>query len=99
MVQGVREKVISAAADVVQAAVAQAEKEGVTSHLDYVQLNWADTLEPVDAFERSTVSSNEQGSGEGGRVVLLSGAMWVGRTRLIDNMVLGHDDVIGHVIS
>jgi len=97
-IQGINERVTSAAADAVTAATIQAEKEGVSARLDYVQLNWADTLEPVGDIEPSAGSSEELES-VGERAVILSGAMWVGRTRLIDNIILGRGDVVNRIIS
>lgn len=81
--EGVRERVKEAAERVVKEAQEEAtatQKDGVLMRLDYVELNWADTLEPV--VEATTASG-------GDRPVILSGALWVGRTRLIDNMIVG----------
>ncbi|KAK0501572.1 Pantoate-beta-alanine ligase [Armillaria luteobubalina] len=46
--------------------------------LDYVEMNDSDTFEPLDGAERA-----KEGA------VILSGAVWVGTTRLIDNIILG----------
>jgi pantoate--beta-alanine ligase len=94
LIRGINEKVTGAAADVVNAATVQAEKDGVAARLDYIQLNWADTLDPVGDFETSPGGSELRE-----RAVILSGAMWVGKTRLIDNMVLGPEGVVKQIIS
>jgi pantoate--beta-alanine ligase len=96
-IQGINEKVTGAAADFVNVVTIQAEKEGVAARLDYMQLNWADTLEPVGDIEPSAGSSGKPGWVEE-RAVILSGAMWVGRTRLIDNIILGREDVVNRII-
>ncbi|KAJ6581644.1 Pantoate-beta-alanine ligase [Mycena capillaripes] len=48
--------------------------------LDYIQLNDSDSLEPLE--ETRCMEMNSQ-------PVILSGALWIGTTRLIDNIVLG----------
>jgi pantoate--beta-alanine ligase len=74
----VRTQVRDAAKEVIQRAKECAEEEdGVSMRLDYIELNWADTLKPVEHVV------------DQGRPVILSGAIWVGRTRLIDNVILG----------
>jgi len=47
--------------------------------LDYIEMNDPETFDAVDWDTRS----------EDGRPVILSGAVWVGKTRLIDNILLG----------
>ncbi|KAJ7781988.1 hypothetical protein DFH07DRAFT_792208 [Mycena maculata] len=65
----------------VEHARAVVEGAGAAVRLDYIELNDSDTLEPVpDAARRTEAVS---------KPVILSGAMWVGQTRLIDNIVLG----------
>ncbi|KAG8908823.1 pantothenate synthase [Tulasnella sp. 403] len=63
--------------------VADAELDGsrknVSMRLDYIQMNDPETFEVMDGDVRK----------ESGRAVILSGALWVGRTRLIDNLLLG----------
>jgi pantoate--beta-alanine ligase len=60
---------------------------GVEMRLDYVEVNDSDSLEVVgDGKARAEY---------GIRPVLLSGAMWVGRTRLIDNLILGDPALLG----
>jgi len=86
--EDVRTQVRDAAEGVIQRAKESAEEEdGVSMRLDYIALNWADTLKPVERVD--------QGGHIGRRPVILSGAIWIGRTRLIDNLILGDDDVDG----
>lgn len=60
--------------------------------LDYISMNDPDTFEVLpDAISKA----DWEGSGDAGRPVILSGAMWVGRTRLIDNIVLGDAKKLG----
>lgn len=60
--------------------------------LDYVSMNDPETFEQLpSAITRSEWESSE----DEGRPVILSGAMWVGRTRLIDNIVLGDSKRLG----
>lgn len=49
--------------------------------LDYIEMNDSETFEVLD------VSSNNQLAGD--IPVIVSGALWVGKTRLIDNIVIG----------
>jgi len=62
-------------------------KAGVEMRLDYVELNDSDNFEVV-GDGRAKVDY-------GTRPVLLSGALWVGRTRLIDNLILGDPALLG----
>lgn len=56
--------------------------------LDYVEMNDPETFDALpDEAERRKWES--EGEGGEGRPVILSGALWVGRTRLIDNIILG----------
>ena len=60
-----------------------AAENGVHMKLDYVEMSDPWTLEPVPGSE--TRFSGERDD----RVFVLTGAVWVGGTRLIDNLVLG----------
>lgn len=62
-------------------------KAGVEIRLDYVEFNDSDSLEVV-GDDKTRVDY-------GTRPVLLSGALWVGRTRLIDNLILGDPALLG----
>jgi len=62
-------------------------EEGVEMKLDYVELNDSDSFEVVGGGETKV--------DYGTRPVLLSGALWVGRTRLIDNFILGDPALLG----
>ncbi|KAJ8695309.1 pantoate-beta-alanine ligase [Pleurotus ostreatus] len=58
---------------------------GVDIKLDYIQFNDWQSFEPLDG------SANQDNLNE---PVILSGAMWVGKTRLIDNIILGDESKI-----
>ncbi|EIW58567.1 Pantoate-beta-alanine ligase [Trametes versicolor FP-101664 SS1] len=67
--------------------------ESVDLRLDYIEMNDAESFEVLaDAVQRE-----EWEAGFAGRPVILSGAMWVGKTRLIDNIVLGGRHTLGIV--
>ncbi|OJA20457.1 hypothetical protein AZE42_06084 [Rhizopogon vesiculosus] len=59
----------------------QAFVHGVDMRLDYIEMNDSETFDVLDA------SSNNQLIGD--IPVIVSGALWVGKTRLIDNIVIG----------
>jgi pantoate--beta-alanine ligase len=59
----------------------EAKKRDVDVRLDYIEMN------DVDSFE--VVEDGEKRNGKEREAVILSGAIWVGKTRLIDNVVLG----------
>ncbi|KAF9645598.1 Pantoate-beta-alanine ligase [Thelephora ganbajun] len=63
------------------------DNAGVEMRLDYIELNDSDSLEVV-GDDKTKVDY-------GTRPVLLSGALWVGRTRLIDNLILGDPALLG----
>lgn len=48
--------------------------------LDYIEFNDSDSLEPLEGTRSMEKESQP---------VILSGALWIGKTRLIDNIVLG----------
>jgi pantoate--beta-alanine ligase len=60
---------------------------GVEMVLDYIEMNDSDSFEVV-GDERT---EDDYGTGP----VLLSGALWVGKTRLIDNLILGDPALLG----
>jgi len=66
-------------------------KAGVELRLDYVELNDSDSFEVV-GDDKTRVDY-------GTHPVLLSGALWVGRTRLIDNLILGDPALLGILSS
>ncbi|CAL1714289.1 unnamed protein product [Somion occarium] len=57
----------------------------IDMRLDYLEMNDPETFEVVPGEETRSAWELEGHN----RPVILSGAMWVGRTRLIDNVVLG----------
>lgn len=75
-----KEACIRAAEVLVTGAIKGAASRGIDMRLDYIQMNDADTFDILDG------QSQRQSVGGG---VILSGAVWVGETRLIDNIVVG----------
>ncbi|CAE6417011.1 unnamed protein product [Rhizoctonia solani] len=63
--------------------VVQTNADKVEMKLDYIEMNDPRTFEPLGEEVK-----NGEGVGKGPGVIL-SGALWVGRTRLIDNVLLG----------
>ena len=59
----------------------------VEVRLDYVELNDSDSFEVVGGGETKADYRT--------RPVFLSGALWVGKTRLIDNLILGDPALLG----
>jgi pantoate--beta-alanine ligase len=71
-----RDSAVERAEELVKRKQEQAAAAHVDLKLDYVDVNDSETFEVV--------------AGKGGKnPVILSGALWVGKTRLIDNIVLG----------
>ncbi|KAF8671961.1 Pantoate-beta-alanine ligase [Rhizoctonia solani] len=64
--------------------VVQANAGQVEMKLDYIEMNDPHTFEPLGEDVNSGAAASGKGPG-----VILSGALWVGRTRLIDNVLLG----------
>lgn len=60
------------------ATIDAVQVEDIAKRLDYIEMNDPSTFEVVSESMRF-------GSG----AVILSGALWVGKTRLIDNIILG----------
>ncbi|PSR78282.1 hypothetical protein PHLCEN_2v7478 [Hermanssonia centrifuga] len=59
--------------------------------LDYIEMNDPDSFEVVpDVTTQTTWEAEAKG-----RPVILSAAMWVGKTRLIDNIILGDKTLLG----
>jgi pantoate--beta-alanine ligase len=77
-----KEECIEAATDVFENSKRKAQMEGldVEMRLDYVELNYSQTFDVLDAHTRE--------SGIDSDPVILSGALWVDKTRLIDNIIL-----------
>lgn len=72
---------IRAAEVLVTGGVKGAASKGVEMKLDYIQMNDPNTFETLgDQLQRQSI---------GGGAVILSGAVWVGKTRLIDNIIVG----------
>jgi len=82
---GRADEVVRAAHAIVGDATKKAIEVGVGMKLDYVSLNDSWTFESITE-DRIKVEDED--------VFILSGAMWVGKTRLIDNILLGDSSKI-----
>ena len=61
--------------------------------LDYIEMNDPESFDELSP----DVSRGEWEADQAGRPVIISGAMYVGKTRLIDNIVLGARHTLGIV--
>jgi pantoate--beta-alanine ligase len=80
---------VNAAMDLIASRI-RAFEEGNHGHIstkvDYILINDPDTLEELgNELTQHTAKSG---------VLVLSGAIWVGKTRLIDNVLLGDENII-----
>ncbi len=83
-----KRKTVQCALKRLGAARDEGEKRGVEIRVDYVEMNDPGTFE---------VLGDERVQRSDGTPVILSGAVWFGRTRLIDNMILGNlEDIIAN---
>ena len=76
-----KQETVQCAIKRLEAARDEGEKQGVEVRVDYVEMNDPDTLE---------VLGDERVRRSDGAPVIVSGAAWFGRTRLIDNVILGN---------
>ncbi|KAG8737265.1 pantothenate synthase [Ceratobasidium sp. 414] len=83
-----REDALASGRAVVEAAC---RGNGVDMRLDYIEMNDPRTFEVISNSLRAGVPErdSERTEGSKGPAVILSGALWVGKTRLIDNVLLG----------
>ena len=72
---------IRAAEVLVAGAIRAAASRGIEMKLDYIEMNDPDSFEVLDG--------QSQRQSAGSEAVILSGAILVGKTRLIDNIVVG----------
>lgn len=77
-----KEKAINAALDAIGIEEIIAKKNKVNISLDYVEMNDSSTLDVIGSSETKHSLSKDD-------PLILSGAIWVGKTRLIDNILLG----------
>lgn len=71
------EELLASAQAAIAAAAQSAKADGVDVRLDYIEIFEKDDFDVV------------RGSIGPGRQLVVAGAMWVGKTRLIDNLLLG----------
>ena len=90
-----KQRCISDAQAVIKNVAEKVRSDGNDSihvKLDYIEMNDPDSF---DALSEDTTRTEWESNGVQGRAVLLSGAMWVGKTRLIDNLILGDARQLG----
>ena len=82
-----KEECLRRAKGVIENAIqgTEAKEKDVRIRLDYLEMNDAGTFEVV----RDEVVDKAQREGGEKEAIILSGAIWVGTTRLIDNVLLG----------
>jgi pantoate--beta-alanine ligase len=88
---------IQRAVDYIEAQREKAHAAGVEMKLDYIEMNDWQTFEVLG--DKMTVrdlvnSIGDATVSDGTDPVLLSGALWIGQTRLIDNLILGNESKI-----
>lgn len=76
-----KQETVQCALGQLKAAKDEGAKDGISIRVDYVEMNDPDTFEVLE---------DERVQRSDGAPVILSGAAWFGRTRLIDNVVLGN---------
>ncbi|KAH8110720.1 Pantoate-beta-alanine ligase [Phellopilus nigrolimitatus] len=79
--------VVEVAMDLLEAEARTAKDSAVEMRTDYVEINDPWTFDIVRDHE-------SKDSSEENRALILSGAVWVGKTRLIDNILLGDSSKI-----
>jgi pantoate--beta-alanine ligase len=82
-----KDQCISRAIALIDQVKAQAAVDGVDMRLDYIEMNDSESFDILDAASNHQLTGNIP--------VILSGALLVGRTRLIDNIVIGD---LNHII-
>lgn len=80
---------IRGAKDLVTDTARKAALKGTEMRLDYIEINDPDTF--------GILEGQSQKRSAGGQAVILSGALWVGKTRLIDNIIV--DELQGHAVQ
>lgn len=78
---GSRDDAVEAAAEIIEDVKAAGAHTGLIVKLDYIEINDPETFEVVSS--PAGVASRKD--------VIISGAVWIGRTRLIDNLIIRED--------
>ncbi len=74
-----RHECIKAAGEIIESAKAECKPRGIDMRLDYIEMNDPETLDSLEGSAQSSTHS----------AIIISGALWVGKTRLIDNALVG----------
>jgi pantoate--beta-alanine ligase len=85
---GTKQECVRAATDLVLSTAKEAQERGVHIKLDYIAVNDSDTFDVLGE------DVHKDWNGARGNPVIVSGAVWVGKTRLIDNVLLSEDKKI-----
>ena len=81
-----KQEAIHHASEQLEVAKERGKENGVQIQVDYIEMNDAETFDTL---------GDEHVQRPDGAPVILSGAVWFGRTRLIDNIILGDlNDII-----
>ncbi|EJD43519.1 pantothenate synthetase [Auricularia subglabra TFB-10046 SS5] len=84
---------LATARALIEERIERAGEQGVHMKLDYVSLNDTDSFDPLTDEQFAATRDAELSDGPG-KPVIYSGALWVGKTRLIDNIILGDSSQI-----
>jgi len=91
-----KQQCIEQACSIISSKATELSTKDIDINLDYIEMNDPESFEIIqDESTKTSWSEGEKGGEE--RPVVLSGAMTVGRTRLIDNIVLGDTKRLGIV--
>lgn len=80
-----KERVMQSMLAIIEQAHLDAKASGVEMRLDYVEMNDPWSFEPIQKSGTFSYLQDKQTD-----VTILSGALWIGKTRLIDNILLGN---------
>jgi pantoate--beta-alanine ligase len=83
-----KKECISTAVDFIHATSKNADKDGVYMKLDYIEMNDSDSFDVLDENSHRNSSATRRNP------VILSGAVMVGKTRVIDNILLSEEGKI-----
>lgn len=84
---------LATAGALIEERIERAREQGVHMKLDYVSLNDAESFDPLTDEEFAATRDAQLSDGPG-KPIIFSGALWVGKTRLIDNIILGDSSKI-----
>ncbi|GJE98559.1 pantoate-beta-alanine ligase [Phanerochaete sordida] len=86
---------ISTAHAIIKSKADDLAGDNIDMKLDYIEMNDPESFDVLDPCQNRAAWEADVAD----RPVILSGAMWVGKTRLIDNVILGNAQSLGIVAS